>query len=135
MYIRSEKLSLQCVTKFAAYPRNSAYDCVFNPKYEIFYNNKPTTIKPLGLRIQLLLEDVNINIKTVQHFSFPSKGPWALNPYPLPLKIILDLDKKQIFKKYYLSVSKEIIFCWLLSHISIRGNELADLEAKSGYPY
>ena len=39
---------------------------------------------------------------------------------------------QQILKKYYyLSVSKEIIFCWLPSHISIRGNELADLEAKS----
>ena len=32
---------------------------------------------------------------------------------------------------YYLSISKEVIFCWLPSHISIRGNELADLEAKS----
>ena len=39
---------------------------------------------------------------------------------------------QQILKKYYyLSVSKEIIFCWLPSHISIRGNELANLEAKS----
>ena len=36
MYIRREKLSLQYVTKLAANPRNSAYDCVFNPKYERF---------------------------------------------------------------------------------------------------
>ena len=28
-------------------------------------------------------------------------------------------------------VSKDIIFCWLPSHNNIRGNELADLEAKS----
>ena len=40
LYIRREKLSLQYVTKLAANPRNSAYDCVFNPKYERFYNNK-----------------------------------------------------------------------------------------------
>ena len=73
LYIRREKLSLQYVTKLAANPRNSAYDCVFNPKYERFYNNKPTAIKPLGLRIQPLLEEANINIKNVQHFSFPSK--------------------------------------------------------------
>ena len=52
LYIRREKLSLQYVTKLAANPRNSAHDCVFNPKYERFYNNKPTAIKPLGLRIQ-----------------------------------------------------------------------------------
>ena len=235
LYIRREKLSLQYVTKLAANPRNSAHDCVFNPKYERFYNNKPTAIKPLGLRIQSLLEEANINIKNVQHFSFPSKEPWTLNPP----KIILDLHKnkkteveshifknefleiksnykhylsilyrwfenkmrkllvlllvqilltvsdyliiapflqpkprqlilhfyhirdqsekqfiiysdslsvlkslkdlhhrnpliQQILKKYYyLSASKEIVFCWLPSHVNIRGNELADSEAKS----
>ena len=234
LYIRREKLSLQYVTKLAANPRNSAHDCVFNPKYERFYNNKPTAIKPLGLRIQPLLEEANINIKNVQHFSFPSKEPWTLNPP----KIILDLHKnkkteveshifknefleiksnykhylsiytdgskqdekvacsvispnftdsirlpdnssiftaeakaidialyhirdqpekqfiiysdslsvlkslkdlhhrnpliQQILKKYYyLSASKEIVFCWLPSHVNIRGNELADSEAKS----
>ena len=234
LYIRREKLFLQYVTKLAANPRNSAYDCVFNPKYERFYNNKPTAIKPLGLRIQPLLEEANINIKNVQHFSFPSKEPWTLNPP----KIILDLHKnkkteveshifknefleiksdykhylsiytdgskqdekvacsvispnftdsirlpdnssiftaeakaidialyhirdqsekqfiiysdslsvlkslkdlhhtnpliQQILKKYYyLSASKEIVFCWLPSHVNIRGNELADSEAKS----
>ena len=53
------------------------------------------------------------------------------------LKSLKDLHYRnpliqQILKKYYyLSVSKDIIFCWLPSHIDIRGNELADLEAKS----
>ena len=53
------------------------------------------------------------------------------------LKSLKDLHHRnlliqQIRKKYYyLSVSNEIIFCWLPSHISIRGNELADLEAES----
>ena len=53
------------------------------------------------------------------------------------LKFLKDLHHRnpliqQILKKYYyLSVSKEIIFSWIPSHISIRGNELADLEAKS----
>ena len=84
-------MSLQYVTKLAANPRNIAYDCLFNPKYERFYNNKPTAIKPLGLIIQPLLEEANINIKTVQPFSFPSKEPWTLNPP----KIIFDLHKNK----------------------------------------
>ena len=75
LYIRREKLSLQYTTKLATNPRNSAYDCVFNPKYKRFYNSKPTAIKPLGLRIQPLLEKANINIKNIQSFSFPSKEP------------------------------------------------------------
>ena len=111
LYIRREKLSLQYITRLAANPRNSAYDCVFNPKYERFYervyNNKPTAIKPFGLRIQPLLEEANINIKNVQHFSFPSKEPWTLNPP----KIILDLHKNKkteveshIFKNEFLEI-------------------------------
>ena len=34
-------------------------------------------------------------------------------------------------KCHYFSSFKEIAFCWLPSHTNIRGNELADLEAKS----
>ena len=102
-------MSLQYVNKLAANPRNSAYDCIFNPKYERFYNNKPTAIKPLGLRIQPLLEEVNINDKNIQPFSFPSKEPWTLNPP----KIILDLHKNikkktevesHIFKNEFLEI-------------------------------
>ena len=74
LYIRREKLSLQYVTNLAANPRNSVFDCVFNPKYEIFYNNKPTAIKPLGLRIQSLLEEANINIKMCSPFPFHQKS-------------------------------------------------------------
>ena len=53
------------------------------------------------------------------------------------LKSLKDLHHRnpliqQILKKYhYLSVSREIVFCWLPSHVNIRGNELANLEAKS----
>ena len=41
LYTRREKLSLQYTTKVAANPKNSAYNCDFNPKYERFYNNTP----------------------------------------------------------------------------------------------
>ena len=234
LYIRREKLSLQYTTKLAANPKNPAHNCIFNPKYERFYDNTPSAIRLLGLRIQPLLEQANISIKNVQPFSLPSKEPWTQNPP----KVILDLHKnkksevyshifktefleiksaykhymfiytdgskqdekvacavispnftdsirlpdnssiftaeakaidnalyhirdqtekqfiiysdslsvlrslknldyrnpliQQILRKYnYLSSFKEIVFCWLPSHTNIRGNELADLEAKS----
>ena len=92
LYTRREKLSLQYTTKLAANPKNAAYNCVFNPKYERFYNyNTPSAIKPLGLRIQPLLEQANISIKNVQPFSLPSKEPWTQNPP----KVILDLHKNK----------------------------------------
>ena len=53
------------------------------------------------------------------------------------LKLLKNLNHsnpliQQILPKYfYLSTSKEIIFCWLPSHINIRGKEIADQEAKA----
>ena len=227
LYTRRGKLSLQYTTKLAANPKNPAHNCVFNPKYERFYNNTPSAIKPLGLRILPLLEQANISIKNVQPFSLPSKEPWTQNPpnsklildlhknkksevdyhifkadfleikstykhyisiytdgskqdekvacavispdnssiftaeakaidialyhirdqpekqliiYSAPLSVLRSLKNlehrnpliQQIFRKYnYLSAFKEIVFCWLPSHTNIRGNELADLQAKS----
>ena len=98
-------MSLQYVTKLAANPRISAYDCVFNTKYERFYHNKPTTIKPLGLRIQPLLEEANINIKNVQHFSFPSKEPWTLNPPKIILGLHKNKKKKQKLSRIFLRMN------------------------------
>ena len=80
VYGSARKLSLQYTTKLAANPKNPAHNCIFNPKYERFYNNTPSAIKPLGLRIQPLLEQANISIKHVQPFSLPSKEPWTQNP-------------------------------------------------------
>ena len=94
-------------SKLEANPKNPAHNCVFNPKYEIFYNNTPSAIKPLGLRIQPLLEQANISIKNVQPFSLPSKEPWTQNPP----KVILDLHKNKksevdshIFKAEFLEI-------------------------------
>ena len=80
LYIRREKLSLQYISKLAANPRNSAYDCVFNPKYERFYNNKPTANKSLVLRIQPLLEEASINIKNCSAFFLSIKRAMNVEP-------------------------------------------------------
>ena len=107
LYTRREKLSLQYTTKLAANSKNPAHNCVFNPKYERFYNNTPSAIKPLGLRILPLLEQANISIKNVQPFSLPSKEPWTQNPP----RVILDLHKNKksevdshIFKTEFLEI-------------------------------
>ena len=103
LHTRRIKLSLQYTAKLAANPKNPAYNCVFNRKYERFYNNTPLAINPLGLRILPLLEQANISIKNVQPFSLPS----AQNPP----KVISDLhtNKKSevdshIFKTEFLEI-------------------------------
>ena len=94
LYVKREKLSLQYVTKLAANPLNSAFSCVFNPRYERFYNNKSRAIKPLGLRISHALAQAKINIDCIQPYTLTSKEPWTLNPP----KVILDLHKNKKFE-------------------------------------
>ena len=45
---------------------------------------------------------------------------------------LYDRRKKLSFFRKYVSLcrSKTIIFCWIPGHINIRGNEMADQEAK-----
>ena len=96
LYTRREKLSLQYTTKLAANPKNPAHNCIFNPKYERFYNDTPSAIRPLGLRILPLLEQANISIKNVQRFSLPSKEPWTQNPPKVFLIFIKTRNQKLI---------------------------------------
>ena len=74
LYTTREKLSPQYTTKLAANPKNPAHNCVFNPKYKRFYNNTPSLIKPLGMRIQPLLEQANKSIKMFSLFPFHRKS-------------------------------------------------------------
>ena len=67
----------------------------------------------------------------------PEKQFIIYSDYPSVLRSLKNLDHRNpliqhFFRKYnYLSTFKDIVFCWLPSRTNIRGNELADLEAKS----
>ena len=107
LYILEGKIIAQYTTKLAQIRRTLLIIVFLTPKYERFYNNTPSAIKPLGLRILPLLEQANISIKNVQPFSLPSKEPWAQNPP----KVILDLHKNKksevdshIFKTEFLEI-------------------------------
>ena len=89
----------------------------FHPKYERFYTNKSSAIKPLGLRIKPLLQEANIDTKRIQSFTLSSKEPWTLDSP----KIILDLHKNKksevdshIFKNEFLEIKSNF-----KRHISI----------------
>ena len=48
---RRLKLSLQYTVKLETNPLNPAHACVFHPEYQPLYDSKPTSIRPLGLRV------------------------------------------------------------------------------------
>ena len=49
---RRLKLSLQYTVKLKTNPLNPAHACVFHPQYQPLYDSKPTSIRPLGLRVR-----------------------------------------------------------------------------------
>ena len=61
LYIRREKLALQYITKLAADPKNPTYNDIFQPLYKQFYQNDPNAIKPLGLRMESIIKEANID--------------------------------------------------------------------------
>ena len=92
--IERKKLSLQYVTKVTSNPNNPVYNDIFNSPYKVLFQNKPNFIKPLELRIEPLINYLNINVKNVKPFKFPIKEPRTIDPP----NIIFDLsiDKKSV---------------------------------------
>ena len=88
LYDRRKKLSLQYVTKLASNPNNPVYNDIFNSPNKVLFQNKPNFIKPLGLRIEPLLNESSINVKNIKPFKLPVYEPWTIDPP----NIIFDLN-------------------------------------------
>ena len=56
---RRLKLSLQYTVKLKTNPLNPAHACVFHPKYQPLYDSKPTSIRPLSLRVSPHLQGLD----------------------------------------------------------------------------
>ena len=73
-------LHLQYVTKLALNQNNPVYNDVFNSPNKVLFKNKPNFIKPLGLRIEPLVNDSNIDVKNIKPFKLAVNEPWTINP-------------------------------------------------------
>ena len=78
LWLGREKLSLQYAIRLAANPSNPAFEVTFPPHFQEYYERKPNAIKSFGLRIALLLESTNINIKNIQKYSFSDIPSWCI---------------------------------------------------------
>ena len=50
--LRRKKLTLQYCLKLSANTNNPAYNAVFNSKFKIQFDNKPSQTRPLGFRVE-----------------------------------------------------------------------------------
>ena len=73
---RRLKLSLQYTVK--PNPLNPAHACVFHPEYQPLYDSKPTSIRPLGLRVSPHLQGLGVELDNVAFNYVSDTPPWEL---------------------------------------------------------
>ena len=79
LHIRREKLALDYISKVSTDPHNPAYDCIFEPSFKTFFDSKPKAIPPLGIRMQDLIDQFNINPDLTCEKSVLDIPPWLIS--------------------------------------------------------
>ena len=76
--LRRLKLSLNYVIKLKSYPENPAFNAVFNPQNELYFETHPNTTPPLSLRVAPHLEAAKLSMERVELTELPPTPPWML---------------------------------------------------------
>ena len=76
--MRRLKLALNYVVKLKSMPDNPAYNSIFNPKHELFFEAHPNTTPPLSLRVAPHLEAAKLSMERVELTELPTTPPWML---------------------------------------------------------
>ena len=97
---RQIKLSLQYITKLKANLSNPAYNCVFHPEYSTLYEQKPSAIAPLGIRMMEHMVPANINISNIKTNKLLNFPPWQM------VKPTVNLD----LTKFAKSTTNQLIY-------------------------
>lgn len=87
-YLRKLQLSLQYAIKTYGNKENPAHQAITSNKFHNIYKRKPNTIKPLSLRIQEDLAELNIDTDNIYKTQFLT-APWEIRKP----KVILDLTE------------------------------------------
>ena len=75
---RRLKLSLQYTVKLKTNSLNPAHTCVFHPEYQPLYDSKPTSIRPLDLRVSPHLQGLGVELDNVTFNYVSDTPPWEL---------------------------------------------------------
>ena len=85
-----EKLALQYYIKLQSCPSNPAFECTIDPKYKELFARKESAIPSFGIRIQSVLDVINILNDNVHATVIPQVPPWTMH-HP---KVCLDRKEK-----------------------------------------
>ena len=84
---RRNKLALQYALKVQSNPSNPAFDCIFNPRYRQTFARKETAIPTVGIRVEHLMLDADIDIDVIAPYTLPTIAPWTIQPPAINFKL------------------------------------------------
>ena len=61
-------------------PNNPAFDCIFNPCYRQTFARKETDIPTVGIRVDHLVLDSDIDTDVIAPYAIPIIAPWTIQP-------------------------------------------------------
>src|SRR6201996_9596930 len=79
LYLRRQKLAAKFAIQLYAYEPNPAFKHTFNYKFTHKFTSKPNAIPPLGLRINNIIQDINIDLEQIINCHTVSIPPWLMN--------------------------------------------------------
>ena len=78
LYRQREQLSLLYTIKLSSTPTNHVFDKVFNPNSTERFAARPSAIPTFGIRVQSLIDDLNINLTRIQTYRLPDIPVWDM---------------------------------------------------------
>src|SRR5580692_1019634 len=87
LVLRRNKLALQYALKVQSNPSNPAFDCIYNPHYRQTFEKKETAIPTIGIRVEHLLLDANIDVDVIAPYTLPTIPPWTIQSPTINLSL------------------------------------------------
>ena len=84
---RRNKLALQYALKVQSNPSNPAFDCIFNPSYRQTFARKETAIPTVGIRVEHLVLDSDVDTDVIAPYTLPTIAPWTIQSPTVNLSI------------------------------------------------
>ena len=92
---------------FALMPDNPAFDCVFKPKQNLYFEAHPEKTKPFSLRIEPHLSAAELPMERIEITDLPPTPPWELK-VPEMCFSLAELNKASTNDLIYQSAFQEV---------------------------
>jgi ribonuclease HI len=105
--LRRVQLALLYTLKLKTLPANPAFQCVFHPQFEEKFSSRETAIPSFGLRVRVILRDLDLDPDVLSQGGIPGFPPWLYTPPVVDLSLTQyrkNSTSPVVFLQYFLEL-------------------------------